>query len=295
MLNFSPVSLEDKDRLRSLLLAAPDRGCEYTFGNIYIWSTVSKINVAWHSGGAIIHFEQNPNCYLFPIGVGDLKSALEDIFCDCTARGCCCRIIAASADDCRAAEQLFPGYFNFHESRDFAEYVYSAQDLMTLAGKKFHGKRNHISRFEQENEWEFREIKTPADLDAIAEFNERWFAQRDNPDEGLLQEHLAASAAIKNFFELDFKGGYITTPNGIVAFSLGEPINDKTFCVHIEKADGAVVGAYAIINREFARAFCQDYQYINREDDAGEEGLRKAKLSYNPVLITQKYVIHKED
>lgn len=294
MVDFHRVLLSDRGWLEPILRADVDRGCEYTFGNIFIWSAVSDINVASFEGGALIHFERNPNCYLFPVGELDVKAAFERLFCDCVERGCECCVIAASKEDCELIERIFPNEFNFHETRHFAEYVYASSDLIELAGKKYHGKRNHISRFERDNSYSFHEITGESDIERLLEFNEGWFRAQESADEGLQNEHLAATSALKNFFSLGFKGGYIeTASDGIVAFSLGEPINDKTFCVHIEKARADIAGAYTVINRDFAAAFCKDYEYINREDDAGEEGLRKAKLSYYPAFLKEKFVITK--
>ncbi|MCL2539301.1 MAG: phosphatidylglycerol lysyltransferase domain-containing protein, partial [Oscillospiraceae bacterium] len=101
----------------------------------------------------------------------------------------------------------------------------------------------------------------------------------------------AVTMAFEHFEELDFDGGFIESGGRVLAYSIGEPINAGVYCVHIEKAFHEIQGSYAIINREFAREFCAGYEYINREDDVGEEGLRKAKLSYYPEFLTQKITI----
>ncbi|MEG2233261.1 MAG: phosphatidylglycerol lysyltransferase domain-containing protein [Oscillospiraceae bacterium] len=297
MLEFRKVELSDKERITSLLHSAPDRGCEYTFGNIFIWRDVYGTKVAFTDDGlCVIRFEREVDAFLFPFGEGDVKKAVSDMMADAELRGIHFRIIAATTEDTRVLDGLFPDMFKHHTSRDFAEYVYNTEDLIELKGKKFHGKRNHIFRFIQDYpEYGFIEI-TPENIGEVREMNDRWYEEmlEEYGDDGLIAERVAANSAFDNFFELGFKGGYIKISSGIIGFSMGEPINSETFCVHIEKACYNINGAYTIINRDFAKCFCEKYRYINREDDVGDEGLRRAKLSYNPEILTDKYVVSKQ-
>ncbi len=293
MLEFHSISLEDGERLGGLLKNAPDRGCEYTFGNLFIWKDTYDTQVAYSDDGlAVVRFTEEPHAYLFPVGEGDVARAVADMLEQSAALGGHFRIIAARAEDVELLGQLFPGRFKSHASRDFAEYVYNSDDLINLRGKKFHAKRNHISRFEADNPgYEFVEIN--GDNIGLAErMNDEWYKQNIGYDpEGLEHEKNASHLAFKHFDELGFKGGMIRTGAGVVAFSMGEEINGETFCVHFEKARYDVNGAYTVINRDFSRFFCQGYRYINREDDVGDEGLRKAKLSYNPAKLLEKHVV----
>lgn len=292
MLSFHQISLSDKDRVTRIFKNEKDRGCEYTFGNAYIWRDIYRTQVAYSGDGlCVVRFACEVDAYLFPCGPGDLKAAVSDMMANARARGVPFRIIAASKADVDKLDALFPGVFSHHINRDFCEYVYHSGDLINLAGKKYHGKRNHISRFVAENpDYEFVEI-TPENIAQVRAMNDSWYDAFTGDEEGLLQEKSAADYAFGNYFDLDFKGGFLRTGGRIVAFAIGEPINDETFCVHIEKACYDVTGAYTVINRDFARHFCGGYRYINREDDAGAEGLRRAKLSYYPAMITEKYVV----
>lgn len=292
MIDFKPVTLADREWLAPILTAAPDRGCEYTFGNIYIWSQVSGIAVAPFDGGALVKFDHNPSCYLYPVGCCDERAAIIALLEDCRRENCDFCIIAARREDTEFIEREFPNMFRFHETRHFAEYVYNSEDLINLSGKKYHAKRNHIARFERQCDYRFVDI-TKENVAAVREFNEQWLRQRGEIDEGLRSEHTAVCAALDALGDAGLVGGFIESQNGIEAFAIGEPINDEVFCVHIEKASGTD-GAYAIINREYARRFCKNYRLVNREDDAGEEGLRRAKLSYYPAYITEKFVIVRE-
>lgn len=293
-LEFRTISLSDKQRIEALLHSAPDRGCEYTFGNLFIWHNVYDTDVAFVGDLCCVRFNKTVNAYLFPFGDGDVKAAIELLCEDAAKRNIPFEMIALRTEDKALLEQLFPDRFSYHPSRDFAEYVYRSQDLIELAGKKYHGKRNHISRFMEENpDYRFEEINRDNIADVKA-MNERWYDEilAEYPDDdGLRAERTATANALEHYFELGFSGGFIAIGEEIVAFSMGEPINDKTFCVHMEKAKYDVTGAYTVINRDFAAHFCEKYEFINREDDTGDEGLRRSKLSYYPETVTEKFVV----
>ncbi len=299
MLAFRRVRLDDRKRIAPLLYEAPGRGCEYTFGNLYIWHNVYDTEIAFsEDGNCVVRFDKEVDAYLFPVGPGDIRATVAKMINDSEGRGVPFRIIAASKEDTARLDAWFPGQFSYHENRDFAEYVYNSEDLISLAGKKYHGKRNHISRFRADYpDYVFEEI-TPGNIETVRAMNDGWYRMsfKEGYDEpGLESEQTAARNAFDAFFDLDFKGGMVLAGGKIVAFAIGEAINAETFCVHIEKACYDVNGAYTVINRDFAKHFCANYRYINREDDVGLEGLRRAKLSYHPAFLTEKYVVTKHD
>lgn len=281
---FRKVSMEDRDRLRDILLGLPDRGCEYTFGNIYIWKDVYETEIMWNGGTAAVRFGSvTPGC-LYPMGP-DVEGTVKKVLSDGTDT-----FVALREEDCSELERLFPGKFTFSDM-GLGEYVYNSSDLIELKGKKFHGQRNHISKFVSEHpDYSFREIDRDS-IDSVRKMDLKWVRQNDQSrsNVGIEQEASAVNLAFDNFFELGFKGGYIETETGIVAFSMGEPINSETFCTHIEKAYHSVNGAYNVINRDFAKHFCSGYKYINREDDAGAENLREAKMMLHPAFVTKKF------
>ncbi len=292
MLDFSEIALKDKELLQPMLLKEKHRGCEYTFGNIVIWRSIYATKVAYLNGGAVIRHDTHGVGYLFPVGDFDLKEVVDAMMEDAVNEGDKFRIFASDIEDFHRLEDIYPGKFQYKEERDYAEYVYLSENLRELKGKKYHQKRNHISRFTQNQpDCVFRKI----DRDNIArvrEMNDEWcrlYGCQQN--KSLVEEQCATRNAFDHFFELGFDGGFIESGGKILGFSIGEPINSEYYCVHIEKAFHEIQGSYAMINREFARAFCEGYKYINREDDVGEEGLRKAKLSYYPEEITDKLTI----
>lgn len=293
MLKFQRVDISDKKRIEAVFKAEKERGCEYTFGNVYIWRDVIETHVAFTDDGLVVVRFDAENAYLFPAGKGDLRRVMTEIQADSMARGVPLLMIAAGRHDIEKLDQLFPGKFQYRQNRDFSEYVYNSKDLIELAGKKYHGKRNHISRFMVEHkDYAFEEI-TRGNIKQAQAMCDSWYEAYLEEDDsgGLVRERSAVNNAFDRFFDLEFKGGLIRAGGDIAAFAMGEPINSETFCVHIEKACYEVNGAYTVINRDFAQHFCADYRYINREDDVGQEGLRKAKLSYHPAFLTEKYMV----
>ena len=185
-------------------------------------------------------------------------------------------------------EETFPGRFKFKEARNF-DYIYERESLETLSGKKLAAKRNHINAFEQAHQWETRPI-TAENLPEIRAFNDWWCRENNcESEDSLAWEGCAVRRGLKHFEELGFFGLALYADGKLCAFSYGERLGKQGFCVHAEKADAQLRGAYPMINRELVRALPAEIIWINREDDAGDEGLRKAKMSYRPLELLKKY------
>ena len=185
-------------------------------------------------------------------------------------------------------EELYPERFTFTEDRDSFDYIYSREDLVLLSGKKYHSKRNHIAFFEKQ-EYQYEELNDK-NLSECLSMNAVWIEKNsDKFYDGIDKEQWALTRAFEHYDELGYKGALLRRDGQVVAFTLGEEMNDNMFCTHFEKAFSDIRGAYPTINREFAKRTLTGYKYINREEDTGDEGLRKAKLSYKPVKLLVKY------
>ena len=161
--------------------------------------------------------------------------------------------------------------------------------LTSLAGKKLHGKRNHIARFKDDEDWSY-EPMTAENKQECYDMNLKWCDRRACKwNEDMSDEQCALNQAMKYFDELHLEGGILRKAGEIVAFTIGERLNSDTYVVHFEKAFPEIQGAYPMINQQFVMHNCQEYSYVNREDDAGDEGLRKAKLSYYPDILLKNY------
>ncbi len=290
MLEFRNPVLEDKLWAGKILKSSSFYGCEYTFGNIMMWHEVYKNKIAQFEDFLVTCSHGDQIMFAFPAGEGDLKKIVLEMESYAASLGQKLKIFGVTEKSMDALEKLFPGKFTFTMHRGSCDYIYLTEKLAQLKGKKFHGKRNHIAAFEKAfPQWKYHEIGK-SNIDLCIDMNRRWEKENleRNPRD-LSNEQKAISIAFENFFDLGLVGGFITANDSVVAYTIGEEINSEVFCTHIEKAFGDVRGAYPIINREFAKNTICSYKYVNREEDLGEEGLRKAKLSYQPDILLEKY------
>lgn len=229
--------------------------------------------------------------YMMPVGTGDLKAVLWELIEDARKENQHFCMLGVCSNMRADLEAILPGQFTFTEDRDYADYIYLRSDLSTLKGKKFQAKRNHINRFRNTYpDYEYTPI-TPDRIQECLDLEAEWCkVNHCDQQEGTGNERRALIYALHNFEALGLTGGILHVNGKIVAFTFGMPINHETFGVHVEKADTSIEGAYAMINYEFANRIPEQYIYINREEDLGLEGLRKAKLSYQPVTILEKYM-----
>lgn len=289
MLEFRELQIEDKKKADEILHKLNYRLCEYCFGDLFIWRGIYNTRISFANDYMFIKFKsENKNYYLFPAGSGKLDEAVNLIYADAMKFNDDFRIACVTPLMKTELESVFPGKFDYEPARDSFDYIYNSNDLISLAGRKFHSKRNHVARFEKLSDWNYEEI-TKDNIAECEEMNDEWCKINGcGMDEGLKAEHCAVMQAFKYYSELGLSGGLIRLNGRIVAFSIGQKLCKDTFIVHIEKAFSDVEGAYAIINREFAAHNAANFAYINREDDAGVEGLRKAKLSYHPAILLEK-------
>lgn len=289
MIDFNEPVLADKQRADAIFYNSDYRACDYCFGNLFIWRKKYKTRIAFLNGFLLTNFEgYGRKSYLFPAGKGDLKFALQELAKDAKGQGNEFSMACLTPSMCETLEELFPGKFNFVPDRSNFDYIYNSDDLINLSGKKYHGKRNHITRFKNSCEWSFEELNQ-ANIEECEVMNDEWCkANGCGKEIGLREEYCAVSQAFKNYTALGFTGGVLRQYGKVIAFTIGERLCTDTFVVHIEKAFGEIEGAYPMINNAFVTQYCDSYQYVNREDDTGDEGLRKAKLSYHPVILLEK-------
>lgn len=287
MFDFREIRIEDRDRIRELLSYSDYRGCEYTFGNNFIWSEPFKIRIAFYKDFYLVESEGE---YFFPSGRGDFGEAVELLRKHCREQGKRLCFGSSPKSGMEMLRELYGDRIEIYSNRDFFDYCYNYEDLSTLIGKKYHSKRNFINRFIQNN-WSYEDI-TGDNIDDCRGILDKWFEEnKESGDPSMEQEISAAGKGLDYFEQLGLIGGILKVDGKAVAFTYGEGINSDTFDVHVEKALSGVDGAYPMINKEFVSRRCSGYKYINREEDVGEENLRKAKLSYHPAFLEEKFRI----
>ena len=209
---------------------------------------------------------------------------------DARERGIPFRMWGVTQETLEEFESLFPGKFDYIPLRDDFDYIYRSEDLISLAGRKLHGKRNHLAQFNRSYQWTYEDVTRDNFRDCL-EVAHAWCLKNGScGEDGRSEENCAVASSLHNFEALHMKGGLIRIDGKPVAFSIGEEVNPRCFVVHFEKALDGYNGLYPAINREFAARALSGYEYINREEDMGIEGLRKAKLSYYPAILLEKYM-----
>lgn len=292
MIDFQKIDLSRKDEYNAFLRTCPERGCEYSLVNLYLWG---RQQAAFVDGCLAFFSQYERTCvYPFPIGDGDVGAVLDAIIHDARARGLECRLSSLTAADCALLEEHYPGRFRFHPDRDGCDYVYSIDALADLPGRKYQRKRNHLHRFRQEHP-DCRAVEMDESiLPQAAQMVADWFASRKTPEtqDTFHMEEVALKRAFDKWKELDLCGMVLMEDGKILAMTAGSFLNENTFDVHFEKAVEEVDGAYTAINQAFAAHLREKYpalRWLNREDDLGLPGLRKAKLSYCPDHLVVKF------
>ena len=298
MIEFHAPTPADKAWVDELLARGNYRGCDYNFTNLYVWSRAYNQRIARVDDFLVTHVCGRMGCsFMFPAGGGDLASVIRKLEEEAARRGEPLRLVCLTPRQMAELEEFFPGQFTFTADRDGYDYLYEIDRLADLGGKRLHAKRNHINRFMENNpSWTYEEI-TPESLGECLAMDKEWYRrslaregeaeERDLGDEGV-----ALRQAMEHYQALGLEGGLIRVYGEVVAFTMGDLLNSDTYDVHFEKAYGELQGAYAMINREFARwvrGRHPNVRYLNREDDMGVEGLRKAKESYYPDQMVEKH------
>lgn len=300
MLNFREMTLSDKPAMDRLFCKLQSELSDYTFTNFYMWRHTYGLKVAYDESLDCWFFLAQPKRWksFFFAPVGDwsdgqkLNEAIRKMFeyCESHQLQFFCRrvpewfVARAKAMDSRIRSR---------EDRNTFDYVYNTTDLIDLAGRKFHNKRNHLNQFLRNYTWEYQ----PMDEGVVKEclhLETDWFnLHTDEKGAKISGEIRAMQEVMHNFTALGLVGAVIRIAGKIEALTVGEKLNATTAVIHIEKANIEYKGIYAAINQQFVANQWSDTQFINREEDMGIDGLRQAKMSYNPVNLVRKYNIYR--
>ncbi|MGC8819145.1 MAG: DUF2156 domain-containing protein [Athalassotoga sp.] len=282
---FKEIEIEDRRFLKDRIWNYQPENSEINFTNLFIWK--DHLKVRWTTFKDTVLFMCGDNPYfLEPVGkleINDLKnlslwisSNNSEIIFDRVAK----KFTSSLNDD-----------FKIIPSRDQFDYVYKAEDLINLAGRKYHSKRNHLSNFFKMYDYKYIPM-TGKDAMSAVELAKKWCEdKRCDEDMNLLDEFTATKLALENFDQLELNGAMILIDGEIQAFTLGEMLNEKTLVIHIEKANKSYEGIYVAINNLFCKNNLSPGMFVNREQDLGDEGLRKAKLSYFPDHFVEKFSV----
>lgn len=291
-IEFKKAELEDREMITRYFRMNRNRSCEYTFANIYLWSRHYKVKYAVIED--MLVFQYTETCsFTFPQGnLEHLKKVLDILERWSAEHNVPFRLTNVNPEQFEKLEAVYPGKYTIQYYRDSADYVYETEKLITLSGKKYHGRKNHINKFKRlYPDWSYEKI-TADNAEDCFQMALNW--RRENgcdEDEEKNAEMCVTLNSLRLMEELELTGGLLRVDGRVVAFSIGEPVCDDTMVVHIEKAYADVEGAYTMINQQFLAHEASQYQYVNREEDLGNPGLRKAKESYRPVFLVEKGLV----
>ncbi|HDQ46414.1 MAG TPA: DUF2156 domain-containing protein [bacterium] len=292
---FKRIELADRDLIHARFQAYAPEISELTFTNLFIWRHYYQFQ--WSLQGDILLILAHPlnwGYYLLaPVGGAsraELVPKLLDWLCE-EKEECTPRIERA---DARLIRELGPAAgLSVEPAEDQFDYVYATADLINLTGRRYHAKKNHINRFSKNNRFEYRSL-TPELAEASIHVLKRWCDWRECEKSPLMRaEFDAVHEALLHFVPLELGGGAILVEGEIMAFALGERLNPGTAVIHAEKAAPNIPELFAMINQQVCAHEFAGFPHINREQDLGEPGLRRAKRSYHPVQMVEKYRIKK--
>ena len=294
MFVFRPIQIEDRETITAYTYPNNLLNCDYAFANMCSWRFLYQSEYAIDDRFLFIRFfveikERRRLAYMFPVGDGDLRHAICQIEKDAEMSGHSFIILGVTTEAKCVLNKLFPHNFFFTAERDYFDYIYLRENLITLSGKKLQPKRNHINKFKKQYDYTYLPI-TQEIIPECRKLEQIWYEANkvEENNEDLLHERCSMHFAMEHFNQLGLLGGAIIADNKIIAFTYGSPINNQTFGIHVEKADIRYEGVFSVISQEFAKHIPQQYTYINREEDLGIPGLRQSKLSYHPTLLLEK-------
>jgi uncharacterized protein len=294
MLEFKVVTLEDKDLFDSYIKKNKFLTSEYSFMSLFIWRKVFDTQYCIYKNTLIIkkNSKEFGSFFMQPIGYEskDLDEIINILVDYKKANHMEYLFRNVEAPFLEELKNNFQNKFKIGIEENNFDYIYESENLINLAGRKFSSKRNHITRFVNNYNYRVEDINTQNAQECIKSAKE-W--GRVNNDNGLISyETESIITMLKNFHKLKFYGMVVYVDGKISAFTIGEIANEEMAIIHVEKAFSEVHGLYPFINKTFAEKYFKDIKYINREDDMGLEGLRKAKQSYHPYKLEYKQTVN---
>lgn len=289
-IQFRRPELSDRTLIHSFFVKYPSRSCEKTFANAFLWARHYQVVFAVVEDTLIFQSGDQGVAFSYPVGEKENVKRAIDFLREYTKEKEMPLIFYHVTEKQYAQlEEWYPGRFEIEYNRDIADYIYESEKLATLSGKKLHAKRNHINKFKATYEnWSYETI-SKENIEECFQMALKWRNQNGCDDDHEKNAEMCVTLnSLRLMEELELTGGLLRINGDVIAFTLGEPMSDDTFVVHIEKAYADIQGAYPMINQQFVEHECMKYKYINREEDTGAEGLRKAKLSYRPAFLVEK-------
>ena len=298
-MNFKEIDINAKKILDPFFEKVSHEACEYCFTTLFMWQHMYKTYYHVEEDFAIVVGEYGGNKFtVIPLASNEnLPKAFEFILNYFKEHNMKFNLRAVTEEVVEFLKNKYPNKYKYIEERDYFDYVYLGEDLRNLGGRKNQKKRNHINAFKKEYEGRY-EYKTlqKEHLDECLDVLRKWNENKQEQgiiEESMDEEFIAIKKIFYNYDELKdkIKIGGIYIDEKLEAFTFGEYLNPNMAVIHVEKANPDIRGLYPIINQLFLQNEFPTVEFVNREDDMGLEGLRKAKLSYHPYKFAEKYTV----
>ena len=299
--DFRPVEISHRPLINSYLQDHHYNTLEYLFTTLFIWQ--ESYGFTWAEKNHVLYIK---SCYqgvtkFFPpiLKTGEIPSAqqqaiyaaaVSEILSYCREADITPIFEEITEQDRDAMLRCLKKEFHFQANRDLANYIYYVDTLTHLRGRSFNGKRNHIRHFENENPtYQFLPL-TKELLPACKKHAEGWYEHHPEKDQStLIEEKAAIMKALDYFTQLELSGCCIVIDGVVEGFAIGEPLNPDMVVIHFEKGNLNINGIYTALNKYFLEKCWQGYLLVNRAEDLGLPGLKKAKKDYKPAWLEMKY------
>lgn len=266
---------------------------ESSFANIMMWKKQYNAQYAIIDSSLVLKYNspKGVTAFSMPYTTDDscIAGAVFKVLEHCKTNNLDYLVLDGNQNFVNRVQECKQLKLDYNQMRDFQEYIYLSESLAQLSGKDLHAKKNHVNKFKSLYNYKFVPVdKTLTEL--CKQKSVEWLNNKYNGDSSAYgAEYTSIRCALDNFEYFNLFGGALFVENELVAYTIGEKLNEDTALVHIEKANINYSGSYATINYEFSNMLKDRFKYLNREEDMGIEGLRKAKMSYRPCFMTDKF------
>ncbi|BCS87024.1 DUF2156 domain-containing protein [Pseudodesulfovibrio sediminis] len=284
---FEPINLDKQEEYHNALTGCPQLlTSDFSFANVYGWAEHYGLEWAFHKDLCFIRQTKPDLVYWAPVGPWE---KYDWVGCKAMQEGR--RFTRVPEALTRLWSIAYGNNILIEENRGHWDYIYSIEELIALKGKKFHKKKNLFNQFKKNYLYTY-EPMAPECVEEVLEMQDEWYKwyEENNPSEALKAENRAITRVLHNFDQIKgLMGATLRVEDKVIAYTVAEPLCDDSIVIHFEKGDIRFKGVYQAINQLFLENEASDYTNVNREQDLGDEGLRKAKMSYNPSFFLKKF------
>lgn len=288
-LSFSQISLDQQDRYRKYFAGCSQKASDYSFINLWGWAEEYGLYWAWSDDLVWIKQTIPDEFFWAPVGYWE-KIDWRKCF-DKNLKGTTTFIRIPQILEKQLKDSLDRDIIT-DETRNHWDYLYSLSEIVELKGKRFHKKKNLLNQFKKKYDFEYTAFGKEI-IEKAMDMQENWCTWRDCESyESLSAENRAISKILNSWNQLKgLIGGAILSEGKMVAYTIAEALDKDTLLIHFEKGDSEYKGVYQAINQIFLENSNNTFKTVNREQDLGDEGLRKAKMSYRPMDFLKKYTV----